>query len=432
MARPAALFRYVLAVATALAVASASAVTVHPQAPVISSLNAETVPDSYIVVFKEDRPIDVLQEHFAWLTDFIELSNLQGAGQREEELNSLKHVYNMDSLRGYAGRFQPEVLDKIRGSEDVAFVEHDSMMHASDTERNAPWGLARISHREPLTFRTYNKYLYEAEGGEGVTVYVVDTGVNVEHHDFEGRATWGATMPTNDEDVDGNGHGTHVAGTIAGKRYGVAKKAKVVAVKVLRSNGSGTNSDVIKGVEWTVEAHKKEQEEARAAGRKIAKFSIANMSLGGGKSNVLELAVSAAFNNGVLYAVAAGNENQNACNSSPAGAKDALTVGASTIEDERAWFSNYGKCVDVFAPGKDITSTWIGSKVATNTISGTSMASPHVAGLAAYLLSLKSEEIELTTQTLKDEIIQGCIKDMLEKIPDDTPNLLIYNYPPSA
>ena len=157
-------------------------------------------------------------------------------------------------------------------------------------ERNAPWGLARVSHREPLNLRTFSKYNYEPEGGEGVKVYVIDTGINVKHVDFDGRAEWGATIPDGDPDEDGNGHGSHCAGTIAGKRYGVAKKAHPVAVKVLRSNGSGSMSDVVKGVEWATEQHLIDQDEAEKA-KKRYKGAVANMSLGGGKSRALDDAV---------------------------------------------------------------------------------------------------------------------------------------------
>lgn len=296
------------------------------------------------------------------------------------------------------------------------------------TETSAPWGLARISHQKRLNFGTFNKYVHQASGGEGVDVYVIDTGTNVEHVDFEGRAHWGKTIPNGDEDEDGNGHGTHCSGTVGGKKYGVAKKANIYAVKVLRSNGSGTMSDVVKGVEWAAEAHIKKA----AKNDKNFKGSSANMSLGGGKSPTLDLAVNAAVNTGLHFAVAAGNDNADACNYSPAAAANAVTVGASTLGDERAYFSNYGKCTDIFAPGLNIESTWIGSKYAINTISGTSMASPHVAGLLAYFLSLQPASdsgyfTELKPVELKKNIIRIASEGVLDDIPSDTPNLLIYN-----
>ncbi len=320
--------------------------------------------------------------------------------------------------------------------DQVDYIEKDSEVHtmdSGDTEKNAPWGLARISHRDSLSFGTFNKYLYTADGGEGVDVYVIDTGTNIEHVDFEGRASWGKTIPANDEDVDGNGHGTHCSGTIAGKKYGVAKKAKVYAVKVLKSNGSGTMSDVVKGVEWAAVSHTKKVEAAKnGKGKKGFKGSAANMSLGGGKSVVLDLAVNAAVDAGINFAVAAGNDNADSCSYSPAAAAKAVTVGASTLADERAFFSNYGKCNDIFAPGLNIQSTWIGSKHAVNTISGTSMASPHIAGLLAYFLSLQPSKdsayavADITPKKLKDNLIAIATEGTLTDVPSNTKNVSAY------
>ena len=301
-----------------------------------------------------------------------------------------------------------------------------------EVEKNAPWGLARISHRDSLSFGTFNKYLYSEDAGEGVDVYVIDTGTNVDHVDFEGRAFWGKTIPVGDEDVDGNGHGTHCSGTVAGKRFGVAKKAHVYAVKVLRSNGSGSMSDVVKGVEWAASSHSQKLEAAKKGkGRKGWKGSAANMSLGGGKSVTLDLAVNAAVDTGMHFAVAAGNDNADSCNYSPASAEKAITVGASTLADERAYFSNYGRCNDIFAPGLNILSTWIGSRYAVNTISGTSMASPHVAGLLAYYLSLQPASdsafsvADITPAKLKEDIISIATKNALTDVPSDTANVSV-------
>jgi cerevisin len=331
----------------------------------------------------------------------------------------------------------------------VDYIERDSIVHTllpvdsqdviieescnGETEKQAPWGLARISHRDTLGFGTFNKYLYTAEGGEGVDAYIIDTGTNTEHVDFEGRAKWGKTIPAGDEDQDGNGHGTHCSGTVAGKKYGVAKKAHVYAVKVLRSNGSGSMSDVVKGVEYAAVTHKEQVEKAKAGKRKGFKGSVANMSLGGGKTQALDAAVNAAVKAGVHFAVAAGNDNADACNYSPAAAAEPVTVGASALDDSRAYFSNYGKCTDIFAPGLSIQSTWIGSKYAVNTISGTSMASPHIAGLLAYYLSLQPAGdsefavAPITPNKLKADIISIATKGTLSDIPSDTPNLLAWN-----
>lgn len=302
-----------------------------------------------------------------------------------------------------------------------------------ETEKMAPWGLARVSHRKPLSFGTFNKYLYSDDGGEGVDAYVIDTGTNTEHLDFEGRAHWGKTIPSGDADADGNGHGTHCSGTIAGKKYGVAKKANVYAVKVLRSNGSGTMADVIAGVDYAASAHLDQVKAAKNGSRKGFKGSVANMSLGGSKVKMLDEAVNAAVDAGMHFAVAAGNDNADACNYSPAAAGKAVTVGASAIDDSRAYFSNYGKCTDIFAPGLSIQSTWIGSKTAVNTISGTSMASPHICGLLAYYLSLQPAAdseysvAAITPKELKSQMLDIATIDALSDIPSDTPNLLAWN-----
>ncbi|EAS31193.3 subtilisin-like protease [Coccidioides immitis RS] len=419
--------------------------TIHRDAaPILSSHNSKEVPDSYIVVFKKNVSPASAAAHQVWVQDLhttvMAKRSLRKRNQfpfKNDAFDGLKHTYDIaGSIMGYSGHFDEEVIEQVRRHPDVQYIEKDSEVHAWDepvTENNAPWGLARVSHRDSLTMGTFNKYLYAANGGEGVDVYVIDTGTNIEHVDFEGRAHWGKTIPTGDDDVDGNGHGTHCSGTVAGKKYGVAKKANVYAVKVLRSNGSGSMSDVVKGVEWAAGAHLSKMVEARKKGNKAFKGSAANMSLGGGKSFTLDLAVNAAVDAGIHFAVAAGNDNADACNYSPAAAEKAVTVGASTLADERAYFSNYGKCTDIFAPGLNILSTWIGSKYAVNTISGTSMASPHVAGLLAYFLSLQPEQDSafavspISPAKLKKDMIAIATKNALTDIPADTPNILAWN-----
>jgi len=233
--------------------------------------------------------------------------------------------------------------------------------------------------------------------------------------------------------MDGNGHGTHCSGTIAGKKYGVAKKANVYAVKVLRSNGSGSMSDVVKGVEFAATSHVEQVQEAKKGKRKGFKGSVANMSLGGGKTETLDRVVDAAVAAGLHFAVAAGNDNADACNYSPAAAKKAVTVGASALDDSRAYFSNWGSCVDIFAPGLSIQSTWIGSKYAVNTISGTSMASPHICGLLAYYLSLQPAvdsqfySKPITPADLKKVLTTIATSGALSDLPKNTPNLLAWN-----
>ncbi|KAF9178891.1 serine protease [Haplosporangium sp. Z 767] len=424
----------VAAVLLVAASSSSAALTFPPMfhsenlAPVMSSVEAEVIPDSYFVVFKNGARAN---EQSAWV---------QGLHQRDVNVNGfwggydgleggVRHVFDMGSFQGLAGSFRPEVLDEIRRNPDVDYIERDQVVYTSETQKNAPWGLARISHRKRLTLKTYKKYVHDPKGGKGVTVFVIDTGINTAHKEFEGRAIWGATIPRNDPDRDDNGHGTHCAGTIASQAYGVSKKAEVVAVKVLSSNGSGTMADVVAGVDFAIRSHLSLR--AKQGGK--YKGSVANMSLGGGKSRPLDAAVTNAIARGLHFAVAAGNENSNACYSSPASVEPAITVGASTRDDARAYFSNYGPCVDIFGPGQDIESTWTGSPTAKRTISGTSMASPHVAGLIAYYLSLAPESDSgfhsgpMTPKEMKAMLKETATKDVLRGVPDRTPNLLIYN-----
>lgn len=431
-----------------------------------------------MIVFKDHVSHSNAAVHHEWVQSLhLEIGNSKTELRKRSQLpmstdlfGGLKHTYNIaGKLLGYAGHFDEDVIEQVRRHPDVstayfiaclthdsrppfatphickrectyswwypqvAFIEKDSEVHTMgryETEKNAPWGLARVSHRDSLSFSTFNKYLYSADGGEGVDVYVIDTGTNVEHVDFEGRAEWGKTIPANDEDADGNGHGTHCSGTIAGKKYGVAKKAHIKAVKVLKSNGSGTMSDVVKGVEWAALSHEKSVQAAKKGkGRKGFKGSAANMSLGGGKSVTLDISVNAAVDAGLHFAVAAGNDNADSCKYSPAAAEKAVTVGASTLADERAYFSNYGKCNDIFAPGLNIQSTWIGSKYAVNTISGTSMASPHIAGLLAYFLSLQPSKdsayavADITPKQLKQNLIAIATEGVLADVPSNTKNV---------
>ncbi|ODA75808.1 hypothetical protein RJ55_08630 [Drechmeria coniospora] len=442
----------------AVAQASFKVGTVNDKsAPVLGSIHAEVIPDAYIITFKDHVDDSAASDHHSWVKsmhgeDEDERLELRKRGSISDALYSgIKHTYKIgDSFRGYSGHFHESIIEKLRNHPDVEYIERDSVVHTmlpvdstegavtedacnGETEKQAPWGLARLSHRKTLNFGTFNKYLYAASGGEGVDAYVIDTGCNIQHVDFEGRAKWGKTIPDGDEDEDGNGHGTHCSGTIAGKKYGVAKKANIRAVKVLRSNGSGSMSDVVRGVEYAAISHLEQVKAAKAGKRKGFKGSVANMSLGGGKTQALDAAVNAAVKTGVHFAVAAGNDNADACNYSPAAADAPLTVGASALDDSRAYFSNYGKCTDIFAPGLSILSTWIGSKYATNTISGTSMASPHICGLLAYYLSLqpaKDSEFalaDITPKKLKDTLISISTEGILSDLPDETPNKLAWN-----
>ncbi|MFI1396977.1 S8 family peptidase [Streptomyces sp. NPDC020681] len=289
----------------------------------------------------------------------------------------------------------------------VAKVVQNKKFTANATQDNPPsWGLDRIDQADTAGD---SKYTYPDSAGEGVTAYVIDTGVRISHKDFEGRATHGFDAVDNDDSADdGNGHGTHVAGTIAGAAHGVAKKAKIVAVRVLDDNGSGTTEQVVAGIDWVTKNHQGP--------------SVANMSLGGGADEALDEAVRKAIASGVTFGVAAGNESSDASQGSPSRVKEAITVASSTKEDEQSSFSNFGEIVDIYAPGSDITSAWNDSDEGTKTISGTSMATPHVVGAAAIYLGAHQDA---TPEQVATALTEGATPDKISNPSEGTPNKLL-------
>ncbi|MEU3446053.1 S8 family peptidase [Streptomyces thermolilacinus] len=282
----------------------------------------------------------------------------------------IKKTYTA-ALNGYAVQLSEAQAKKLAADPAVESVVQDRVFTISGTQPNPTWGLDRVDQRNlPLN----QSYTYPDPGGSGVTAYIIDTGVRITHSDFGGRASYGYDAVDNDNTAqDGNGHGTHVAATVAGSAYGVAKNAKIVGVRVLNNSGSGTTAGVVAGIDWVT--------------RNAVKPAVANMSLGGGADSTLDAAVRNSIASGVTYAVAAGNESTDASTKSPARVAEAITVGSTTSSDARSSFSNYGSILDIFAPGSSITSAWHTSDTATNTISGTSMAAPHVAGAAALYLA---------------------------------------------
>ncbi|KNE70493.1 hypothetical protein AMAG_14617 [Allomyces macrogynus ATCC 38327] len=344
--------------ATALLVVQTLAASVPAAIPYpnqyIITLNPTTDKASFDRALSAEVARENSQERTG--TDFIESS-------------ITRHFDISDEFKGYAGQFSPSLVAKLKKSGKVAAVEPVGTVYASGSQSGAPWGLVRISERAlDLT----KPYTYPDSAGAGVDVYVVDTGFYTAHPDFGGRARWGTTTCDGCIDKDENGHGTHVAGTIGSTTYGVAKRANLIAVKVLGANGSGSTVGVIAGINWVTA-------QAKAKNKTI----VANLSLGGTFSAALNNAVKAATSAGVVFVVAAGGDNSGACNTSPASEPSAITVAATTKTDARASSSNYGTCIDIFAPGTAITSTW--KNGGTNTLSGTSMAAAHVVGVAALL-----------------------------------------------
>ncbi len=381
----------VTALVLPLAATPAQAAPPDDRAPVRGQGRADTVRGDYVVVMEQNAP----------------KGSVDDAKRSARGQGGKVHFTYRTALNGFAATLPAKALDAVRRNPHVAYVEADHTISLSSTQSNPTWGLDRVDQRNlPLS----NSYTYDSTGS-GVTAFIIDTGIRASHNDFGGRVTSGYTSISDGRGTeDCHGHGTHVSGTVGGSTYGVAKQVTLTPVRVLDCSGSGTDSGVIAGVDW-VTSHKSGP-------------AVANMSLGGGISSALDSAVQNSINAGVTYAIAAGNDNgANACNSSPARVGAALTVGSTTSSDARSSFSNIGSCLDLFAPGSSITSDWYTSNSATNTISGTSMATPHVAGAAALYLEGNPSA---SPSTVSSAIVNGATSNVVGNPGSGSPNKLLY------
>jgi subtilisin family serine protease len=363
------------------------------KAPLLKGLAGVNYIDSaYIVVLKDDG------------------GDIDGeVSQMTKNYRIQSHFRYKSAIRGFSGRFSQRAIDMLRNDPHVAYIEQDQVAHFVTTQTSPPsWGLDRVDQRSlPLDA----SYSYNQTGTD-VDAYIIDCGILLSHTDFGGRAVTGYDAITpGGLAIDGNGHGTHVAGTVGGTMYGMAKNVRLIAVRVLDNSGSGSYSQVIAGIDWVTNDH-------------TTRPAVANMSLGGGASTALDDAVRRSIVDGVTYCIAAGNSAANASTSSPARVTQAITVGATDNTDTFAYFSNYGSIVDICAPGVNIMSDWNTSVTATNTISGTSMATPHVTGAVALYLE---ENPTASPADVQSAIKANGTPNKIKSLKTGTVNLLLYS-----
>ncbi|KAI9591008.1 peptidase S8 and S53 subtilisin kexin sedolisin [Syncephalis fuscata] len=323
--------------------------------------------------------------------------------------DQIEHTYNAGGFEGFAGKLTEKEVERLQNDERVEYIEPQTIMHTMGQQSNVPsWGLSRISSRRNGNSQIYT---YPDSAGEGIDVWVIDTGVDAGHREFGGRAQQVKSFVRGEANADLAGHGTHVAGTIGSNTYGVAKRAKIYGLKVLNRKGSGAISDIVAAVQYVTRAARRGK-------------TVINMSLGGSKSRALDDAVSAAANAGVAVIVAAGNDHANACRESPAGSSRAFAVASSDRNDRQSSFSNYGPCARLYAPGSGIRS--LAPNGGTTSMSGTSMSSPHVAGVAALYLSARSYS---NVDELYSALVNNATPNVVSGVSQGTPNKLVYNQP---
>ncbi|KAK9767011.1 hypothetical protein K7432_003486 [Basidiobolus ranarum] len=384
----------------------------------ITEAEQQFIPNQYIVKFRNSADIkkvdslvqEKVQTFNSEMTSSFGVAGATG-GHKNFTISKILQKYTMGHFNALSGTFSKNLVKSLRSNPDVEYVEQEQVFSVVGVQKNSPnWGLARISQRQRNPNAPYN---FPNSAGQGVDVYIIDTGINTRHKDFGGRATLPVSFINGEPVEDLHGHGTHVAGIVGSKTYGVAKKVKLIGVKVLGRDGRGSTSGIIAGVNWVTR-------KVKSTGRK----SVINMSLGGGNSNALNAAVDAAVQAGIPVIVAAGNESQDACNVSPANGRSAFTVGATDSYDNAADYSNWGQCVNIQAPGSNIVSTYKGSPNARGSLSGTSMASPHVAGIAALYVSQGSAK---SPQAVYKSLLSRATRNVVSRLRGNSPNLMVYS-----